>query len=309
MHARELDALARYRLPEGVSELAPNRHPFSGYSARALAKAAADVLRMPERRGNFPRAVRSVFGIDDNVYRGRWTILEAHLNAVKIKDRDREFLLELGFEEDGLHVAMPTHFSGHFTLKYKFGYQDSVRKRQCYHLLIAACDRLTKYLGKEAPTLEYNLEVEVYNSRHRCSWLNQNARPWPNDLVTSEVIRDLGRITVLPQDSARTKRADIHAKLARDLDENVAVSIASALGSVGFYPVVTWSGNTVMTGQFMSVVAARRIFLMIASVIDKYCGIVELTLEPTPYFFRSTIVLDGKPRLAAIPPLISIDAR
>lgn len=308
MRADELDALSRYRLPDGVARLAPNRYPFSGYPPHVLARAAEDVLRSPERRGIFPRAVRGVFGVDEDVPRGRWTILEAHLNAEKIEDRSRDFLLELGFEDDGLFVSMPEHFSGHFTVKYKIGSGDSTRKRECYYLLMRSCNRLTGYLGTIAPTLEYNLEAEAYNSYHRREWCDISAIPWPSDLLYSRVTRDIGCITILASDSVLTKRADIHAKLACDPDGDVAVSITTALENVGFYTVVTRSGNTVLTGQFVSVVTAKKVFVMIADAVERYRGVVELTLEPTPYFFRSTIFVDGKVGLAAIPPLISIEA-
>lgn len=304
MNAWELDKLSRYRLPDSVSRLAPNRYPFLGYATSALAIAAEAVLSSPERCGTLPCAVRKVRGIDKPQMGQRWTILEAHLNAERVDGDTRNTLLTMGFEQDGLSKAMPTHFRGHFTLKYKFGDGDSAKKRRCYRFLRCSCNRLIEYLKHEAPDLEYNLEIEVYNFKNRRSWNDQEARIWNGSFLFSEASRRVGKMMLLPPETSLVKRADIHAKVANDIDDDVSMSIIAALSDIGFYPVVTWSGNTILTGQFVSVSAAKKFFALITDAAEEFSGIAELTLEPTPYFFRSTVILDGQPHLAAIPPLI-----
>jgi hypothetical protein len=198
-------------------------------------------------------------------------------------------------------------------LKFKVEASAGKRRRELRAEIEARCQQLTGLLSRDWPELEAYLELEIYSARSR--------RYWPDRLLSADweerlPFRDGDLLTAIPPcDEAEAqhsqlsldavKHADLHVKIAPALSREVKDRIAERFVAAGFYRVVTWAGNDVLTAQFARGADARRCFQRLVDFFSEAGGCAEITMEPVASVWRSRSVVDGRVRLGALPPLVS----
>jgi hypothetical protein len=290
MMESRVSQLQRYRLPDGVLPLCPQRQPFSTYAAGALSAAVEQATRWPEKRGMMSRAVREISGSKPSIPNTPSFTIEAHVDAVELSSAQKNELVMLGFELDGFATFNPSHFSFHYTLKFKLSIPNSRRpqfmlftKRQCE----AALSMLSK-CGVEA-----YIELEVYPSSNRRFWpapaVQPNEAEFP--LQTGSLVAILLPRSQREADDCAvsldlTKRADLHIKLSGARLGGGGDILLDKMCQAGFYNVITWAGNSVCTAQFAKASECRQVFRTLDRFFSVAGGAREMTLETISSVWR-----------------------
>lgn len=290
--------LKNYELPEGVLPLAP-RQVFIDYTETALRKAIVLKDKYPEKKGIACKAVDALRHSTKLAPPPSGTItMEAHIDAEKIPQDAKNTLLALGFEPDGFAVFMPEHFSDHMTLKFKVARDDRGRFQEITGLMENHCREAFHLLQEHKGVTEAYLEQEIYlESMHRSvqdgalspGWLEKFPLK-PGALVNSPV-----------SGNERLKKMDIHIKIARENSETDRKELLEAFRRAGFYPVRTWAGNDICTGQFARPKDCRAVYDTLKSYFKTCGGSSEMTMEIVQRMQRT----NKNGILAAVPPLIT----
>jgi len=306
-----LDDLASYELPPKFMVLSKARRLFETLDRSALRAASELAISYPEKRGVLSHSTRSLLGIEPKSYPGQTITIEAHFDSVTLSPDMVDFLARLGFETDGFHAFNPEHFSEHHTLKFKVDANDTARVGHLHRFVMNACERLWERVEAD-DELEAYLEVEQYGSANRRHWLNTGL---DSDWISSfPFSADQFKWCIPPSTSHEAeisgvdldvvKRADIHAKIAPSTSTDAREAFVQKIELIGFYRVITLSGNHVCTGQFRSGRDAQAVFDDLCSFFDEAGGCAEITLEPARALRRSKFKRNGEVRYAALPPLI-----
>lgn len=301
------EILRDHRLADGVLPFAP-RLPFAPFAVDALAAAAAITAAFPEKRGILSHVVRA-YGGEGGEPSPAGVTIEAHFDATAIPAALGDRLLELGFEPDGFARFVPAHFADHFTLKFKVAGNDVPRRRMLRAEVEASCASLIAEVERDWPDLEAYLELETYSEGSRRRWPGEAlGADWKTRLPLGPAVLksvlppcDAAEAERTGQPLTLAKRADLHLKVARATPEAPREALIEALVATGFYRVLTWAGNDVLTAQFSRMSDARRCFAALADFGDRAGGVAELTLEPVVRVWRSG---GGGKRLGALPPLV-----
>lgn len=302
--------IKNYTLPPKVLPLAPRRQLFSPFDTEALSSASRQILLYPEKRGPLSHAVRAATGTEEIPTTGETTTIEAHFDSVAVNLTVGNELIRLGFEVDGFYKFNPLHYGDHYTLKFKVANSDVAKRKELHNLTRRSCDLLIDFLKHNAPSLECYLELEIYSSENRITFKDILYQPWNASLLAPIRLKNIEIPTSksMAKDQGIAldlkKAADIHIKLDARLLEADRNAVVALLLAAGFYEVITWSGNTVCTGQFASAKLAKETFQHLAAIGARLGGIAELTMEPCPFFWRSEIAKDGDVVFAAVPPIL-----
>ncbi|MEO1420405.1 MAG: hypothetical protein AAFU66_05585 [Pseudomonadota bacterium] len=291
--------------------LSNERRLFETLDRTALRTASELAVSYPEKRGVLSHSTRALLGLKPMTYDGQTVTIEAHFDSVALEPDMLDFLARLGFETDGFHAFVPEHFSEHHTLKFKVDARAKSRVGHLHRFVMNACGRLWERVESDE-LLEAYLEVEQYGSANRRHWLDTALdADWTTSFPFSSDQFDwcVPPVTALEAeidgvDLDVVKRADIHAKLAPSSPVEAREALVAMLEPLGFYRVVTLSGNHVCTGQFKSGRDAQAVFDDLCTFFDDASGCTEITLEPARMLRRSVFRRDGETRHAALPPLI-----
>jgi hypothetical protein len=308
-----IDQLRAYLLPTGVLPLAP-RQPFAGFSDAALGGAIALAQTCTEKRGMMSHAIDALTGGERAATGDSFTTIEAHFDAALVPQGLANQLVALGFELDGFTEFVPTHFTDHFTLKYKISKENALLRARLRRDAEAKCNQLAALLAAEWPDVEGYIELEVYIDKNRRYWADAKLDPdWERSFPLSA---GMLTSTALPRSTTEAeetgislelgKTADIHAKITSDISKCGRDALTRRLVDVGFYPVKTWAGNVICTAQFKNMREAHFVFDSLASFFADHGGCVEMTLEPVVRVWRSEKISRGIVIFSELPPLCGV---
>lgn len=273
--------------------------------------AAQMVVCHPSKSGIFSRSVRSLLGLAALPLPATPLTLEAHIDAEYLTDGQANALMELGFEIDGFHKFMPSHFREHFTLKFKVDRTDPDSVRYHRAIVQAAVSGAKEILSVGEG--EAYIEVESYTAKCRRFWDKvlvevgwRAAFPLaPGELVNINPPRTAAESAMCGWPLQVEKRADIHVKIAKSgLQQLGHEGMIEALVSAGFYHVITWSPNDVCTAQFSDVADARNVFQRLDTFLSYHGGATEMTLEYATELWRTLHRRETGDRLCELPPLV-----
>jgi hypothetical protein len=282
--------------------MAPRR-PFEHYDAQAIRR-FFDYLRIyPELRGPMVSAASALGLFQRPADNKHWLNIEVHIDGLNISPVIQNELLGLGFQIDGFISFKPSHFTDHFTLKFKVDEDDNDRVRE---LVAAAREAFSKAKGvfSQHKDVEVYIESELYAHEWRAHWpqrtgeqaICKNCPLSPGELKARSVpnLPVNGMVDDLQEER---KRADIHLKLGPAPDGEALVAPAV---SAGLYLVETWSGNRVLTAQFDDANSAIAVFRRLKTYFDNAPYFAELTLEFCNDMWRAPLA-NGE--LSPVPPI------
>ena len=305
-------ALGQYRLPTEVLPFAPTRTPFLGFGSPALNSAMSHAIRIPEKRGMMSHAARSILGIELPPLPEAAVTMEAHLDAAEIPPALGDALVSAGFELDGFVLFEPRRFSAHYTSKFKVGRSAADRRAKLWSKLRSACNEARTLLD-QFPNVEAYLELEIYTNQNRRFWEDRQCSADVVDLLPlrggelhMETPSRLAAATAWGSLSEVRKKADIHVKIQHHgwANQTRRQELIERLCRTGFYRVVTWAGNDILTAQFFRSSDAKLVFDRLAVHFASHGGASEMTMETASGMWR-TINQCGRERLLAeVPPLV-----
>lgn len=311
-----IKTLQNYTIPDGILHLAPTRLLFRNLNDGSLAAAIEHKQNHAEKRGPLSSAIQEILNLDTPDYSDGHTTIESHIDAKDIPDELANKLVALGFEPDGFHKFMPETFTDHYTLKFKAPKKQHVRIKELTTLTKQTSQRAYNLILSEFPTVEFYIEMEVYPDTNRLALEDASQEPKAEWRENFPLPHDALKQYIPPQTKAEAdkkslplaivKHSDIHIKVNKNGTSTAASQeLISRLCAAGFYNVITWSGNSVCTAQFQYAADSQKVFNVLKEYFKKYGGMIEMTLEAAPFFWRGHSVIDGKPHFSAIPPIIT----
>jgi hypothetical protein len=310
MQSDFIEFIKSYILPADVLPLSQHRQLFAVFNPVALNHAAQMALDYPEKRGVLSYATRKIAQLENAApSKENHMVIEIHLDARSLLPELANEFLTLGFEPDGFHQFMPREYATHMTMKFKFPQKDYRRHRIIYEFVKKQFEKSQELLVKEYPHVEAYLEWEIYNSANRRYWNSEKIMgEWqkdfplgPNSMRVEEIPRNPGCAVV--------KKADIHIKIGKVglAGEKIEPDheLGRALIAGGFYRVITWAENEIFTAQFTKVHNAKIIFDTLANFFNRHGGAMEMTMEPTRKFWRTTNPTPRGPLQAEVPPVVT----
>ena len=291
-----VDRLKAYTLPPTVSVLLRDRRPFARLPDAVVAEVAAHFFSTPLKRGLLSDSIRDMLGQPAPVLKS-FVRYEAHLNLTECSPELEYTLLALGFEPDDFYELMPTEYTRNFT--YAFDQnpdQVSTTVRRNFEIQCRkACEAV------QVSRHDGFLEAEQFAST------NIRTFPTPIDRVEDPTTMvnfpfAAGRFRLEPVEQftksldalPATKRVDIHVKMAGAVTPckvggqtaATRAELAGLLENICFYRIVSISGNTIYTGQYLDGALGRLVF----DGLDNYLATARLAssiiLEPCILFWR-----------------------
>jgi hypothetical protein len=262
--------LKSYELPQNVAPFLVERRPMHDFSNGAIAGLVEQVKMFPGKRGLYSDCVRRVLKLPD--FRSeRFIRFEAHLNLDKCSRNFEGRLAAIGFEPDDFLELNPKEYTRNFTFAFDVSVgSDTSACREAFWQRIRSVETLV-----ECSSHFGFLEAEIFPSRCIVEFepaaVSGVSYPFPFKSGDFEVCAIPNSIDDSPADMSpfTRKNIDLHVKIkgkvqevasAKDGFVSTQSELAHALASLGFYRIVSVSGNTIYTGQFLDGRLGRELF-------------------------------------------------
>lgn len=308
-----------FRLPDDKLPLSEERHPFEQLDSTTVERVAVLALAHPDKQGDLTAIVHGLFGVERNRPEN-YTLLETHVNVTDLSTLELNVLVSLGFEPDNFYLLQPACYTHNFTLA--FSPTNDQRDRYVYlQGYVAAQAKSAAELIQDTEGLSGFYEAEVYPStwvkkyKPYCALQPEGLLRFPFGGESFEVVSVPCHATAVIHKDVNLetrKRADVHVKLPtltrlRDYPEANSLDmilLREKLLEIGFYEIVSYAGNAIYTGQFLSGAVARAVFEDIDAWAQMYGGIIDLVCEPCTAFWRKRIGTKEGHSLAEVSPVL-----
>lgn len=309
------------RYPDEKFPLAHQREPFSGCYLQTIERTIVSAATFPEKHGALSSFIRAFLGLAEP-QPPEFYLVEAHLNTTALSTEAFNSLVCLGFEPDNFFKLQPECYSTNLTLAFIVEKQ---RRNQFNYLrgLVAAKSESAAQLVQITPDLTGFFESEVYPS----SWI----RRFPFRAISSKDLEDFPfsassfRSYKIPRKASEVlpnglgldarKVADVHIKIPTEVREEQFPGAGSEgvrglrdrMLEMGFYEIVSETGNAIYTGQFDNSKDAVRVFHKLTAFGDRHHCFLDLVCEPCCAFWRKQeppSEFSDEPSLAEVSPIL-----
>lgn len=313
--ADRLASLKSYSIAIGRQKPFVGPYPFEAYDDRSLEVYDRNFHNYPNRRGILADYYRDIFELT-NVAATKFVRFEAHLNITHSTQTLSNHLLELGFEPDDFEELYPELYTRNFTFAFDVP-RESDNRSELKKKFIQCCKAACNYLEEEDGMTGF-LEAEIIPSSNfyrfplegeRC--ITALPEPFPPDtLIRSYFAETDGDAQGEPIGTA--KKSDIHVKFlgrTKSTDRvqgriSTREQFVSFLEEAGFYRIVSVSGNTIYTAQFIEGGVGEDIYKRLRAFILKTGFADSIVIEPCAYFWRKSLAVNGQRRFARVSPIV-----
>lgn len=319
--ALALELLAS-RLPDSRLPLRVSRYPFEGCSRETVERIVVGALTFPEKEGDLSALVLESLGLERKKPK-EYFLVEAHFNITDLDSDLFNRLVSLGFEPDNFFKLQPKCYKHNLTLA--FSVSRKQRGRFDYlRGIVAARSQSAAELVQNASGVSGFFESEVYPS----SWIKKyQFKPSADHLLAAfpfsagsfkvmDVPRTAEEVHAGGLQLESRKLADVHVKIPTEVriedypeaTHASVISLRKRLLDIGFYEIVSESGNAIYTGQFMDSKEAIEVFRSLDAYATTYGGFLDLVCEPCTAFWRKQEESSmGSARiLAEVSPILSL---
>ncbi|WP_316173366.1 MULTISPECIES: hypothetical protein [unclassified Bradyrhizobium] len=306
--------LRQHELPFDIAPFHAERRPLARLSNDEISALVEQVRAFPGKRGLYSDCVRRV--LDLPPFRAdRFVRFEAHLNLDDCSHELENRLIALGFEPDDFLELNPIMYTRNFTFAFdiKLG-SDTAASRELFRQRLREAETLV-----ECSSHFGFLEAEIFPSQCIMEF-DQATVPaaeflFPFKSGDFEACPIPDTIDGSPSDMSpfTRKNIDLHVKIKGRVPETPpakegyvaqASELAYMLASLGFYRIVSISGNTIYTAQFLDGRLGRELFEGVCQFVSLSKLAKSVILEPCIHVWRKSRYERGAEVFAPVSPII-----
>jgi hypothetical protein len=290
-------------------------YPFSLYDDGTLRAYDNSFLDFPNRRGVLSEYYREIFASRSRCD-SQFVRFEAHLNLTNSPSNLSNALLRLGFEPDDFEELYPEVYVRNFTFAFDVPL-DSPDRANLRRSFLLICDQACKTLD-DVHDVSGFLEAEVIPSTNFYvlpKGFEQQVQTETDPFLASSLVRSyFSEFEGDPNGEpiGVSKKSDIHVKFVGRLSssdrEEGKISkrsqFARFLEEAGFYRIVSVSGNTIYTAQFIEGKIGEEIYLKLREFIFRSGLADTIVIEPCAFFWRKSIVSEGIRYYSKVSPIV-----
>lgn len=311
------------RLSDSKLPLRTSRYPFEGCSRETVERIVVGALTFPEKEGDLSALALESLGLKREKPE-EYFLVEAHFNITELDSDLFNKLVSLGFEPDNFFKLQPKCYKHNLTLA--FSVSQKQRGRFDYlRGIVAARSQSAAELVQNASGISGFFESEVYPS----SWIKKYQFRPPADYLLAAFPFSAGSFKVMnvPRRAEEVsagglqlesrKLADVHVKIPTEVRvedypeaaHRSVIRLRERLLEIGFYEIISESGNAIYTGQFIDSKEATEVFRSLDAYATSCGGFLDLVCEPCTAFWRKQEEEQGTGStrvLAEVSPILSL---
>lgn len=276
-----VSSLKTRSVDESSLPFAKNRYPFQHLSDEIVFDCIRNTLCLDRKIGRMSDLIRNVLGINFIKGSGVESFVESHIDLTSATIELESYLVRMGYEPDDFTELYPECYKKHFTLKASIDDGRGKRFRELRKHVEIASNYAFKHI-QSLPSVSGFVENEIYTKKYKKKYNHDMAviysktdfpqilRSFEVQEIPNKVSDQTGEIVTVYTE----KIADIHIKVGEGYPE-----FENDLVAAGFYSIKSEAGNTIYTGQYVSMSDAKKCFQELDDLFDKSSLAMSLILE------------------------------